>query len=144
MRDLIREPRGEVKCFELISAFYSAVQTVFADDWKDQKPSTSRLVHGAGIQALGYVMEVLAAKGARKFGDFVPGLNLLEGRTAWRSGSWDFGGGDVRHWKAIQNVHGDVVSLAHYLISVVRTGLRNLNRETELTPMEQLLEGADS
>jgi hypothetical protein len=144
MRDLIREPRGEVKCFELISAFYSAVQTVFAEDWKDQKPSTSRLVHGAGIQALGYVMEVLAAKGARKFGDFVPGLNLLEGRTAWRSGSWDFGGGDIRHWKAIQNVHGDVVSLAHYLISVVRTGLRNLNRETELTPMEQLLEGADS
>lgn len=144
MRDLIQEPRGEAKCFELISGFYSAVQTVFPDDWKGQKPSTSRLVHGAGIQAMGYVMEVLAAKGARRLGDFVPGLNHLEGHTAWRSGSWDFGGGDVRHWKAIQNVHGDVVSLAHYLISVVQAGLRNQGRRSGPTPLEEMLEGTDS
>lgn len=144
MRDLIREPRGEAKCFELISSFYSAVQTVFPEDWKDQKPSTSRLVHGAGIQAMGYVMEVLAARGARKLGDFVPGLNCLEGYTAWRSGSWDFGGGDIRHWKAIQNVHGDVVSLAHYLISIVKAGLRRQSQESGPTPMEEMMEGADS
>jgi DGQHR domain-containing protein len=143
MRDLILEPRGEAKCFDLVSAFYRAVQTVFEDDWKNQKPATSRLVHGAGIQAMGYVMEVLAARG-QKYGDFVAGLNCLEGRTAWRSGTWDFGGGDIRHWKKIQNVHGDVVSLAHYLISVVRAGLRSQGRSQEPTPIEQVLEASDS
>jgi DGQHR domain-containing protein len=144
MRDLIREPDGETKCFDLASQFYRAVQTVFEDDWKDQKPATSRLVHGAGIQAMGYVMELLAARGARKWGDFVAGLGCLEGRTAWRSGSWDFGGGDVRHWKAIQNVHGDVVSLAHYLISVVRANQRANGRAAAPTPIEQMLETTDS
>src|SRR3546814_2616899 len=97
--------------------FYRAVQDVFRSEWKGHTPKTSRLVHGAGIVALGYVMEVLALlDGARRWEDFAKGLGCLAGRTAWASGEWDFGDGDRRHWKAIQNVHRDIITLAQYLI----------------------------
>jgi len=144
MRDLINTPGGVRRCYNITSEFYRAVQRAFHDDWAGRKPSNSRLVHGAGIQALGYVMEILAQRGARTWGEFFVGLACLEGRTAWRSGSWDFGGGDVRHWKAVQNVHGDIVTLAHYLISIVRLDLKTRGQDTSLTPLEQVAEASDS
>lgn len=145
MRDLIREPGGERKCLLLVSNFFSAVQKTFPEDWMGHKPATSRLVHGAGIQAMGHVMEVLAAlDGARKTDDFKRGLEVLKGKTAWRSGSWDFGGGDVRHWKAIQNLNRDVVSLAHYLISVVRAGIRERRAPAPAPLLEVARTGTDS
>lgn len=48
------------KCFQLISEFFRAVSLVFKDEWDGHKPKTSRLVHGAGIVAMGYIMELLA------------------------------------------------------------------------------------
>lgn len=125
MRELIRREDGRNQCFELVSEFYRAVQDVFRVEWKGHTPKTSRLLHGAGIVALGYVMEVLALlDGARRWEDFAKGLGCLDGRTAWTSGEWDLGKGDRRHWKAIQNVNRDIVTLAQYLIGVVRADLR--------------------
>src|SRR3546814_5448477 len=70
-------------------------------------------------------MEVLALlDGARRWEEFAKGLGCLPGRTAWASGEWDFGDGDRRHWKAIQNVHRDIITLAQYLIGVVRADVR--------------------
>src|SRR3546814_14016892 len=66
--------------------FYRAVQDVFRSEWKGHTPKTSRLVHGAGIVALGYVMEVLALlDGARRWEDFAKGLGCLAGRTDRKS-----------------------------------------------------------
>jgi hypothetical protein len=71
-------------------------------------------------------MEVLALlDGAREAEDFAKGLGSLVGQTAWTSGEWDFGGGDRRHWKAIQNVNRDIVTLAQHLITIVRTDTAN-------------------
>ncbi|HEX8223788.1 MAG TPA: DGQHR domain-containing protein DpdB [Allosphingosinicella sp.] len=109
----------------LISDFYAAAARVFPEAWLGHTPKTSRLVHGAGIVAMGYVMEVLALlDGARAPADFARGLGCLVGRTAWTGGEWDFGAGDVRHWKAIQNVNRDIVLLAQHLIGIVRADLR--------------------
>ncbi len=125
MRELIREPNGRDLCFDLVSEFYRAVQYVFRQEWDGHSPKTSRLVHGAGIMALGYVMEVLALlDGARSWQEFSKGLGCLIGRTAWTSGDWDFGGGDRRHWKSVQNVNRDIVSLAQYLIAIVRADVK--------------------
>jgi len=83
--------------------------------------------------ALGYVMEILALlDGARAATEFSKGLGCLVGRTAWTSGEWDFGGGDQRHWRAIQNVNRDIVTLAQYLIGIVRADLRVRRAETPL------------
>ncbi len=129
MRELLRRDEGGTgaqQCLNLISNFYRAVGLVFPDAWARQHtPRTSRLVHGAGIVALGYVMEVLALlDGARSPAEFSRGLGCLPGRTAWISGEWDFGDGDRRHWRAIQNVNRDIVTLAQYLIGIVRTDIR--------------------
>ncbi|UEM07112.1 DGQHR domain-containing protein (plasmid) [Skermanella rosea] len=126
MREFIREPDGERRCFDLVNNFYRAVQIVFSGDWRDHKPRTSRLVHGAGISAMGYVMEHLAIlDGARKWDEFAAGMGCLQGRTAWSSGEWRFADDDVRHWKAIQNLNKDIVTLAHYLQAIVRADMRS-------------------
>lgn len=124
MRELVRAPRGEDRCVRLVSNFFDAVKRVFPLDWHGHKPSTSRLLHGAGIQALGDVMEVLAQRAdARSIDEFQEGLVCLKGRTAWTSGEWDFGG-EVRRWNALQNVNRDVALLKHYLVGVVKADLR--------------------
>lgn len=65
LRELSRGPDGHGAELQPISNFFDAVQSVFDDDWAGHKPRTSRLVHGVGIVALGYVMEYLhAAYGA--------------------------------------------------------------------------------
>lgn len=135
MREFVRRPHGKVRGFELISEFYRAVQSVFADEWKDHKPTTSRLVHGAGIVALGYVMETLALlEGARAWEEFAKGLGCLVGRTAWTKGEWHFAGGDTRHWKAIQNVNRDIVRLAAYLLAIVRDDIRQRRSGEVMSP----------
>lgn len=125
MREFMRRKNGRDACFTLVSEYYRAVQYVFRNDWEGHTPKTSRLVHGAGIVALGYVMEVLAMlDGARTWEEFAKGLACLKGRTAWTSGEWNFGDGDRRHWKAVQNVNRDIVTLAQHLISIVRADVR--------------------
>lgn len=125
MRQLARQQDGETACFKLMCDFFEAVKKTFPEAWWDHKPSTSRLIHGAGIQAMGYVMEDLAIlDGARTWDAFVRGMECLRGLTAWTEGHWDFGNGDVRHWKAVQNVSRDVQTLAHYLSGIVRTDIR--------------------
>lgn len=125
MRLMVQEPNGERQCFDLISEFYKAVQMVFPQDWWGHKPSSSRLIGGAGIQSMGYVMETLAQlDDARTWNDFMRGLACLEDKTAWTEGSWDLGNGDVRHWKAINVTPTDVSLLARYLEGVVRRDLR--------------------
>jgi DGQHR domain-containing protein len=125
MRELVRRPGGKERCFRLVSEFYRAVRKVFKDAWEDHTPKTSRLVHGAGIVALGEVMETLALlEGARNWEEFAKGLGCLEGRTAWTSGEWHFAKGDRRHWKVIQNVTRDIETLRDYLNKVVREDIR--------------------
>jgi DGQHR domain-containing protein len=125
MRELVRRPGGKDRCFKLVSEFYRAVCRVFKEAWDEQTPKTSRLVHGAGIVALGEVMETLALlEGARTWEEFAKGLGCLQGRTAWTSGEWNFSKGDRRHWKAIQNVTRDIETLRDYLNKIVRDDIR--------------------
>ena len=140
MRDLVRKTNGERDCFDLISEFYEAVQKTFPSDWWGHSPRSSRLIHGVGISALGYVMEELALyDGARTWSQFAKGLGCLRDRTAWTGGEWNFGGGDIRHWKALQNVNRDIVTLAQYLISIVRADLRARRSTAAGTPLLDVL-----
>jgi len=109
------------RSFNLISEFYGAVQDVFPDDWKGHAPKTSRLVHGAGIVAMGYVMELLYARDrADDRSTFARGLSVLRGRTAWTHGSWKFGEEEIVPWNSVQNVQRQIMALAHHLVTVVK------------------------
>jgi DGQHR domain-containing protein len=120
MRLLIAKDNGVELCLGLAQEFFKALAYVFQNAWEDQTPKTSRLVHGAGIIAMGYVMDLLhRSDGARTCQEFAAGMSCLVDRVAWTSGEWDFGGGDRRHWKAIQNTGGDIATLTSFLTRVV-------------------------
>ena len=120
MRLLIGRDNGVSLCLKLAQEFFAALSYVFSDAWEGQTPKTSRLVHGAGIVSMGYVMDLLhRTDGARSSEDFVVGLSCLTDKVAWTSGEWDFGGGDRRHWKAIQNTGGDIATLTAFLTRIV-------------------------
>jgi DGQHR domain-containing protein len=121
IRELMANGNVANHAFDLLSNFYGAVQDVFPEAWHEQTPKTSRLVHGTGIMALGYVMEQLYTR--RRSADrlaFRRGLQPLRGRTAWTSGTWRFGKDEVVPWNRLQNVPRDVSNLAHYLIDQLR------------------------
>ena len=104
----------------LVSEFFHAVKHVFAADWNGHSPKTSRLIHGTGIVAMGYVMDALnASDGAEDRDAFAQGLRPLVGRTAWCAGEWDFGN-ERRRWNGLQNVPADVRQLSVHLVQELR------------------------
>lgn len=113
---------GFLEQFNLVSNFFHAVQDVFRLDWFEQTPKTSRLVHGVGIIAMGYVMDELNGRfNARSRKQFVAGLMPLVKRTNWRSGEWKIGS-ERRVWNSLQNTAADYRLLAHHLVRIIRRG----------------------
>lgn len=139
MRDLIKRKGGPDKCVRLVSNFFEAVKRVWPDAWWGHKPNTSRLIHGAGIQAMGDVMEVLAERGeASSIEEFQAGLQCLVGKTAWTEGEWVLGG-EIRRWNGIQNINRDIALLKHYLVGIVKADLRK-KRKLAPTPLLEPVE----
>ncbi|WP_213762439.1 DGQHR domain-containing protein DpdB [Caballeronia sp. dw_19] len=107
--------------FELLSNFYGAVAEVFPDAWHEQTPRTSRLIHGAGIVSMGYVMETLYSRtGSIKVNDFKRGLEPLAQHTAWTSGAWTFADGSVSKWDEVENTPRQIQRLALHLVGLVK------------------------
>jgi hypothetical protein len=121
LRELGRESGGDQRVFEFVSNFFAAVQEVFPDAWDGHSPRTSRLVHGAGIVSMGYVMEFLwSADNAFTQDAFAAGLTPLVDRCSWTSGNWDYGPGNIRPWNSIQNLARDWVELSEHLIRTIK------------------------
>jgi DGQHR domain-containing protein len=137
MRDIISQPKGADKCVRLISNFFEAVKRIFPEAWHGHKPASSRLIHGAGMQAMGDVMEVLAERtGARSADEFQAGLECLRDKTSWTEGEWELGG-EIRPWNSLQNVNRDVALLKHYLIGIVKADLRRKRQAAPAPLFEQ-------
>lgn len=105
-----------------LNYFWTVVQLTFPEAWV-LPPTKSRLTHGAGIQAMGYVMDALT--------DGIPaaelaGLNLestlsrLADHCAWTTGTWEFGADQVRRWNGIQNTPNDIKVLTSHLLRALR------------------------
>jgi DGQHR domain-containing protein len=125
MRELINKRDGETECLRLVNNFFIAITEVFERDWQGHTPKTSRLVHGAGIVAMGHVMEELVGKHkAHKVAEFREGLRLLVGHTAWSSGNWHFDEHDRRPWNRIQNTNRDILLLTEHLLKVLKKEIR--------------------
>jgi len=124
LRLMAREEDFMELAFRLVSNFFLAVQNVFRNDWVGHTPKTSRLLHGAGIVSMGYVMELIHSRnGAEQVRDFEKGLEPLKGKTAWTEGVWHFELDDQRKWDSIQFVPRDIRQLSQYLVSVIRRAL---------------------
>lgn len=106
--------------YALVANYFTAVRKIFADDWEGHTPKTSRLVHGAGLVAMGFVMDALAFdRGCQSADDFAEHLQPLSGRTAFTAGEWAFSD-QRRLWNTIQNTGADYQLLSTHLVSLVR------------------------
>lgn len=128
IRGLIQYEDREERAADLINEFFEAVADVFGGEWVGMSPRVSRLRHGAGIVAMGFVMDLLfGTQGATKKEDFRPGLELLKPYTAWTSGTWKMDNCELP-WNDIQNTPSDIDLLTRYLVSTTKRQLRKLRR----------------
>lgn len=101
----------------VLKPFWSAVAAVFPEAW-DLPPRRSRLTHGVGVVALGYVMDSLMAwHSDASADDFVRRIEPLKDVCRWTSGTWDFGRLRQRHWNDLQNLGKDIRLLTNYLLA---------------------------
>jgi len=129
LRELIKEENFEEQAYDIINNFFGAVIKVFKPEWVGMAPRTSRLRHGAGLVALGYVMELLYSSwGATTVEEFAEGLELIKPHTAWTSGVWELEDNDSRPWNGVQNTPSDVYLLSKYLVKVTKKAIRKSKR----------------
>lgn len=125
VRSLMHYEDRADRAFHLVSEFFHAVAAVYGPAWHGMSPRFSRLRHGAGIVAMGFVMDHLySVEGATERDQFEPGLRLLAPYTAWTSGQWPLESWDTRPWNGIQNTPSDIDLLTRYLVSSLKKALR--------------------
>src|SRR5262249_42554576 len=83
-------------------------------------PRRSRLMHGAGIISLGFLMDAIADRHRSSVfpteEQFAGDLYPLTPVCRWTDGFWDFGPGCQRKWNEVQNTSKDIQLLANYLL----------------------------
>lgn len=130
IRDLIKYEDFEMRAYDLVNSFFGALKNVFKSEWVGMAPRTSRLKHGAGLVALGYVMELMYSMNeAVTEKDFSELLLLIKPHTAWTSGTWPLLENDTRPWNGIQNTPSDIFLLSNYLSRVTKKVLRKKARK---------------
>jgi hypothetical protein len=122
-----RDPRtgegDEDSMVRHLVTFWSRVYEKWPVAW-ELPPRKSRLTHGVGIQALGYIMDLLTAdidSSQSPFVDIIDNsLELLAPFVAWTAGFWRISPGDERRWNGLQNTPNDVRKLTNLFIQVLR------------------------
>jgi DGQHR domain-containing protein len=131
MRHSIGDPRGALAShiapdgtpdidamFLTMITYWSAVRDVFPAAW-GLTPDHSRLMHSAGIEAMGVLMDQIMTQ---RDGDD-PGtrarrvLSAIAPQCRWTEGSWERIG---RRWNDIQSTPRDVKLLSNLLVSLER------------------------
>jgi DGQHR domain-containing protein len=104
---------------QVLNAFWSAAEKVFPKAW-GLPPTRSRLMHGAGIVSMGFLMDAIAERhrdvALPVVARFQEDLEPLREVCRWTDGYWDFGPGVKRKWNEVQNTPKDIQMLANYLM----------------------------
>jgi hypothetical protein len=103
----------------VLNNFWGAVADVFKDSW-GLPPRRSRLMHGAGVISLGFLMDAIGDRqrdtNVPSVDQFAGDLRPLKPICRWTDGYWNFGPGCQRKWNEIQNVSKDIQLLSNYLL----------------------------
>ncbi|MDM0117516.1 DGQHR domain-containing protein DpdB [Variovorax sp. J22R133] len=106
--------------YRLLINFWTAVKTVFPDAW-GKDPRHSRLMHSAGIEAMGVLMDRIYARFSDADGTYEAVKKELE-RVApacrWTKGTWDTLG---VAWNEIQSTPRDIKKLQDALVRAYTT-----------------------
>jgi DGQHR domain-containing protein len=107
----------------VLKSFWASVAEVFPDAW-GLPPRRSRLMHGAGVVAMGFLMDAIADRyrrsGAPTQAEFASNLRPLRSACHWTGGDWQFGRRVRRRWNDIQNTPKDIEILVDYLLNEYR------------------------
>jgi DGQHR domain-containing protein len=119
---------------EVLRNYWTAVSKVFSAAWA-LPPKKSRLMHGAGIISMGFIMDAISD---RLHDTHIPSVMQYEADLLplkeicrWTAGYWDFGSGQQRKWNELQNTSKDIELLANHLIAQYKS--RVWNRATAKT-----------
>ena len=114
------EGGGDVEAMVTVLVdYWSAVKKVFPEAW-GLISRKSRLMHGAGIVSMGYLMDSIADRhrgsGRVTVNDFIDDLMPLQKHCHWTKGHWVFGKEVKRKWDDIQNIPKDIQLLTNHLL----------------------------
>lgn len=131
MRRSIQDPRGALAAhvapdgtsdvaamFRVMVTYWSAVRDVFDAAW-GLPPQKSRLMHSAGIEAMGVLMDQLMTRidGRNPQERVQLALSRMKPHCRWTEGTWE---AISRRWDEIQNTPRDVRMLSNLLVSLER------------------------
>lgn len=117
-RDATRKETDFDGIIKALFTYWEAVRDTFPDAW-GKPPSRSRLMHGAGIRAMGRLMDRIFSTVDPRQPD-APELTrqhlaLVAPHCRWTAGAWE---GLGMRWNEIQNLSGHTQELSSYLIRV--------------------------
>jgi DGQHR domain-containing protein len=118
-----REGADVESMYRLLVTFWSAVKIVFADAW-GKDPRHSRLMHSAGIEAMGVLMDRIYARlsGGDEDGKVVQQeLEKVAPACHWTKGTWESLG---VAWNEIQSTPRDIRKLQDALVRAYSVGAR--------------------
>ena len=103
---------------QMLMTYWTAVKETFPQAW-GKKPDKSRLMHGAGLRAMGRLMDkimpTIKERGVEGVRRARKELVLVEPVCRWTSGEWETMGG--LKWNEVQNVPRHIQTLSWVLIN---------------------------
>ncbi|TNE90378.1 MAG: DGQHR domain-containing protein [Deltaproteobacteria bacterium] len=114
---LLETDQAQTVMQQVLFGYWSAVRRTWPELW-DLKPRQSRLLHGAGVVTLGFLMDAISDGFRDRWPteeDFTTHLAGIKPHCRWNEGYWDFGGDVKRRWDDVQNTSQDVNLLANHL-----------------------------
>jgi DGQHR domain-containing protein len=134
IRQSIRNPLGALAPFKAIGdsaakvdemykvvvGYWSAVRGVFKDAW-GLPPSKSRLMHSAGIQAMGVLMDKMLSRheaDSDRWTAVRADLKRISPHCHWTRGTWEELGLD---WNEVQNLQQHIRGLSDALVRIYAT-----------------------
>jgi DGQHR domain-containing protein len=109
------QPADLQSMYRILCNYWGAVKAAFPEAW-GLPPTKSRLMHSAGIQAMGVLMDKVIARHAGKRDEkqlIRADLKRLAPHCAWTEGSWDL---IELPWNEIQNTSKHIRALSDVLV----------------------------
>lgn len=114
------DPEGGVDAaFQALCIYWTAVRDAFPDAW-GRPPEESRLMHSAGIQAMGALMDPIwtrADASADPAAEVTAALSRIAPRCRWTEGEWE---GLGWAWDDIQATSKHIKGLSEHLLKLDR------------------------
>jgi hypothetical protein len=101
--------------WRILLGYWTAVRDTFPDAW-GLPPEKSRLMHGAGIQAMGHLMDTILAAlppEVSVFDHARSALGTIASECHWTSGRW---AGLELEWNQVENVAKHTQALSQHLV----------------------------